>query len=500
MSTVLDGSGAQQAPLELWLKRLRASELPVFGNVVVELNGLLRSDRSSVAELARVILQDAGMTAKVLKLSNSVWFNPTRQSVSTVSRAIMLLGSNLVAQIALSLGLIDKLLSGPRRMRVARIMACSFHAAVQARALALRIGDPTPEEVFVAALLAQLGDMAFWCICGETGDELEAAMQRPGVSEEDAQDEVLGFRLRQLSGALSAEWKLGPFARNVAEGIAPSGSREQLPLLSLRLARAVEGGWECPAAAAAIDDIARHLTEPADQLIPVLGANASDAAGVARVYGAAEAAKLIPMPHALIAPRPAANAPDMDAPIEAGAAPDPQLQLRILRDISAMIASRPNVTDLLQMVLEGIYRGAGMDRALVALLNPQRTQLAARVCLGTDGAQMTERFNFNVATLDPLLTSVLRGQYSGLLDPISQPDIDPKLWTRSTALRALCATDAFLIAPIFAQQRVIGLYYADRKPSGRVLVQDDCEAFMHFVQQANLGFELAAGRRPAAAA
>jgi HD-like signal output (HDOD) protein len=86
-------------------------------------------------------------------------------------------------------------------------MARCFHAAVHARHAASVRGDPSPEEVFIATLLSRIGELAFWCFSGETGQELDQAL-RKGKTPEKAESEVLGFRLRSLTQLLAREWAL----------------------------------------------------------------------------------------------------------------------------------------------------------------------------------------------------------------------------------------------------------------------------------------------------
>jgi hypothetical protein len=478
---------ATRVGLSAWLARLRDCEMPVFGRTVQELQEVVASESSSASALAQVILQDAAMTAKVLKLANSVWFNPGRQVIGTVSRAIVVLGFELVAQIAFSLALVDTLLVGKRRDRVTKLMAYSFHAAVQARAIAQRRHDISPEEVFVAALLAQIGEMAFWCFSGSAGDVLEAALRVPGCNEEEAQTAVLGFRLRQLTSSLAQDWKLGALARSVADGAGPMGSRERGITLAWALARAVEQGWDSPGARQAVKDLGFYLNEPVETLLPVLADNAQDAAQIASLYGASQAAALIPV-------MPAAC--DLEAAPAPENGPDVVLQLRILRDISLMIATRPNVSDLLQMVLEGIYRGGGMDRALLALLNPAHSWLIAKTALGADAASLVAKFSFPLDTPDALIGAVLADKRGYLIDASRTPQADASLWARAQGLRQLSGAAAFMIAPILADNRVVGVFYADRQSSARAISEEDYETFLHFVQQANVGFDLAAARGP----
>ncbi len=146
--------------LAVWIERIRGREMPVFARTVAALRHIIGDDRASASALAQVILKDAPMTAKVLRLANSAYFNHSNQAVSTVSRAIVVLGFDPVAELALSVALIDSLLAGGLRGRIHVEMARSFHAAVQARWAVRRRGESQAEEVFIAALLSRVGEMA----------------------------------------------------------------------------------------------------------------------------------------------------------------------------------------------------------------------------------------------------------------------------------------------------------------------------------------------------
>ena len=60
-----------------------------------------------------------------------------------------------------------------------------------------------------------------------------------------------------------------------------------------------------------------------------------------------------------------------------------------------MLSERVDINALLGMVLEGIYRGVSVDRAVLALTNADGTRLAAKFVLGGD-ERLTKSFNFAV--------------------------------------------------------------------------------------------------------
>src|SRR5208337_426860 len=137
----------------------------------------------------------------------SMYYNPYSKRINTVSRAVLKLGFNAIREICLTISLIEAALSSRHKGKVALEVARAFHAAVQARTIAIRRGLPQPEEVFIAALLTRIGHIAFWCFAGEVGDRLDSEVLNT-ESEEQAEINVLGFGLRRLTLRLSQEWKL----------------------------------------------------------------------------------------------------------------------------------------------------------------------------------------------------------------------------------------------------------------------------------------------------
>ena len=86
-----------------WVQKLGESGMPVFAHTARDISLVSDSSDSGAAELSRVVLQDAAMTAKLLRVANSPIFNPMGLSISTVSRAVVVLGFQEVRSICLSI-------------------------------------------------------------------------------------------------------------------------------------------------------------------------------------------------------------------------------------------------------------------------------------------------------------------------------------------------------------------------------------------------------------
>lgn len=458
-----------------FVARIRERDMPAFGRTVDSIRQVTNDERASAAALAAIILQDAALTTKVLKLANSAFFNPARSHINTVSRALVVLGFDAVANMALSLILIDALLRGNARERVITEMARAFHAAVQARTLATLKGDPNPEEVFITALLARVGEMAFWCFGDEAAQALDTALTT-GVAPDVAEQNVLGYRLRQITVGLVKDWRLGGLLVSVIEHGERGGEREKGVVLAHTLARQAEAGWEAPSTRLALEQIAKFLDRPLDEILPMITDNAIAAAEAASNYGAHEAAKLIPLP------RNPGVKPLVE--IEEPSGPNPMLQLKILRDLSMLIAGKPNLNEVLTLALEGVFRGIGMDRALFALLSQDRQQLIGKAGLGRGADALVRAFQFPLdGSPGELVNSVIGRQQSFVVANAFDTPVRLERLTRAGGVTP------FVMAPIIVNGRVIGAFYADRTTADAVLSDEDAQGVLHFVQQASLGFE-----------
>jgi HD-like signal output (HDOD) protein len=96
--------------LEKVLRRIRRTkDFPTISKFVIEINRKLAENtiHSSASELANFILKDYALTNKLLKLVNSAFYGFVSGKVTTVTRAVVVLGYDNVRLAAASLLLFD---------------------------------------------------------------------------------------------------------------------------------------------------------------------------------------------------------------------------------------------------------------------------------------------------------------------------------------------------------------------------------------------------------
>lgn len=466
--------------IEEWVAKFDEKDMPVFKETVHSVSRLVARDGTSASELAQTIISDVSLTARILKLANSTFYNPARASINTVSRAVLLMGFEVVRDICLSLMIIDAFIGSSKHKALIETMAKSFHAAVQARAIAQIKGQAPLEEIFIAALLRNLGEMAFWCVSGEEGKELTRLMEEDGLSAKKAQETLLGFPLSALTAKLVQGWHLsGLVTESLREGGSSDPRMATIELGQEVAEAAFHEGWNSEAAEAVTRKLVGYLDTPTKAVQTMLFQNAKLAMETASRYGATAAARL------LAAEEPAEGDQAQEGDVNlAHPEPDPMLQLKILREMSAMLDAQADINLLLAIVLEGMHRGVGMDRALIAMLNGKRNQIRAKYVVGSKADLLLHKFIFPIE--------------SGCGNPFEIALRDGRsLWVKNTSgvefgaesltrIRETLHVRSFFLMPIMYDGHAIGLFYADRQPSNRRLLEADFEAFAHLGQQANL--------------
>lgn len=476
--------------LNEWSDWLCREEIPVFSNTVQRINTAIDDEDTGATELARIIMEDTTLTAKILKLGNSALFNPQRQRVATLTRATVILGTKLIHEMALTCTFIEAMQSARNKRRASEEIARALHAATQARSMALLMRDPSPEEIFIAALLFNIGRIAFSCFEEDKGMEIEQAMRDENLPAEKAERRILGFTLQQLGAAMSKTWRLAGLTEEVFGGRTQNPQRVKLVKQCDTLARTAEqGGWEGAATRKAVQDLAHLLDRPVRSVQELVKRNAESAAEIALQLGANEAAKLIPTRKSS---EPATTIEAATTDVAGAAAPaaaDPNAQLiRMHQDITNLLSGQFNINVLFELILESVHRGLGMDRTFFALVSPDRRFLKEKSSHGwaTAGSHLPIQIELD-AQPTHLFAHALNQTDALWLKPDTEADAQ-NLFTQP--IQAVLGLQECFLFPLSLNRKPIGLIYADRATSGNPLNQEIFGHFRQLGQQAMIGLRL----------
>lgn len=473
--------------LQPWIDRLNQSELPALAAVVTDLQRLTQAEHASVQQLADVLLRDAALTSKVLRVANSSYYNPSQEVIRTISRAIVLIGFDNVRLISLSVSLVDGLLDRAPHHQLLELLARSFHAAVQARNLSGYVMSRSEEEVFIAALLFHVGELAFWGCGGEQADELAEALAQPGARHDETVQRLLGTSFRQLTLGLVKSWNLGELTA-LAQGAAAGldlGVRSVA--LGVRISEAALEGWDSPRMTALVGEYAKFAgISEADALQQIL-ASADEAVQVASTFGASRLCRLIPNtdPEQIRLQQAQRRATLLQ--------PDLLVMQQAMQDLGLLASAGSDVGLILDTLLRGLHQGAGLERVMVAVLADRQTRFRVRCAVGEGSEAWLDGFSLPAEQVEqPHIFSYALRQRQPLWMGVPASYNLAELVTQP--LRQWLGNGMFFIAPLLAGTREIGIIYADCRLSGRALKHEQFVAFQRFAQLTGRCLGALAGR------
>jgi len=136
-------------------------QLPTLPPIAIKLLDIIEDRKSSLRDMARLIESDQALASKVLRIANSAQFGHSRE-VSTVERATLVLGLDLVRSVALSVIVFDLFRTADgREFNLVEFWRHSAACAAASELFARQFGFPHPQEAFVAGLLHDLGKLVF---------------------------------------------------------------------------------------------------------------------------------------------------------------------------------------------------------------------------------------------------------------------------------------------------------------------------------------------------
>jgi hypothetical protein len=464
----------KQSQLLAWISRLSSEDLPAFAHTARSLAYVSREEDSSANDLANVILHDSAMTARILRLANSVHYNASGHSIETVSYAIVVLGFEEVRNLALTISMIDSVLDSTHQEKVQHEMICAYHAAVQARRLVEKAGSQNLEAVYIGALLHRLGPIMFWCFPFAQGEQL-LSHYHSGLSNQDSEKAVLGFTLNELTSGLVSEWNLSVMLDGALHGKGvkkrESETEDQAVRLGLGIAEGVSDGWQSSEFNSQLELVSKNLGVSLKEAREYIYAGAEIANQGLLAFGFPRSSALLPPEEAAI--------PEQPQKINQGA----DLELAILRQLTHMLGEDMDLNKIVMAVLEGVYRVLDMDNMMFAVVKRDTQQLLAKFMLGQGRDEVLNRKLLPgngdyLAFLQKAESSFWHSEavpaYRGTPDPL---------------IHLLAATEYF-VHPVVLKNRLLGIVYADRQVSKEAFSASNLQSFTHLCDHVTLAFKI----------
>jgi serine/threonine protein kinase len=492
--------------LDFLLRRMRhKSDFPALSSSIGAIQRVANSDNERLSSLSGEILKDVALTNKLLRMVNTASFRHAGGgTVSTVSRAVALVGFAGIRNMALSLVLLEHMNDKAHATQLKEEFLRSLMAGSLANELcgAQREG----EEAFIGAIYQGLGRLLTEFYFPEEARQVRSlvtaankkpnAAVRPAQAEEAASITVLGLSFEELGLGVARSWGLPDnlqrcMRRPTGEPparVCDKGDRMQwIATVSNELTDALlkaEPGQASTAIAA--------VAERYGKVLALSVRDVQDASVMAqqRLVELAQAMNLhvqpgSPMRRLLEQPgNGTAGAVDHDSltehalqatiPLEAAEMPiDHQAAINMLaagiQDITNTMVEDFKLNEVLRMILETMLRALGFRRVVFCLRDAKCESLTGRFGLGEAVEQVAAKFKVPLktpagASVDLFGAVCLKGADT-LISDATLPQIAARLpgWYKQGV-----NAPAFLLLPLLMKGAPFALIYADKARPGAI--------------------------------
>lgn len=481
------------AAVELILGRLRESgEFPAMSKTVGAISELTASTDTSTSALANAVLQDYGLAQKLLRLVNTASYAQHGQ-VTTVSRAVLLMGFDRVRAVASGLMLFEHLKAQVRTPALFDALHMSFYSAAFGRLAAEQTRFVDKEEAFISALFHNLGRTL-------------AALYLPAeVAAIKAQDEghQLAATLRILGMSYTSIGVAVARALNLPESLLQSMTRVQgsqahasmtneerlgcLSTLSNGIADILATGTDPRAKRKSIDRLVRsydpHFAALDAGVLDRLIATAErelhehartfsldlDSSAFAQGLREWKTDAHLDLPAQIAIESPSNGLVTPDDGVTAADMPQMVL-MQGMHEVTSLLVTDHTLDDVLRVILETIYRAMGVvrTRAFFLLKDPAAPKARFRFGMGQSPADVRTWAEVPLRGAQDLFGLAVNQARDLVLKDLMAPSLEPLLpdWYRPSMAGRRYA----VLLPLVVNQKGVGLFYLDGDAAGARLL------------------------------
>lgn len=468
---------------------------PEFASLQVQMSQLqrvARDDNAHARALTALIDDNPALLSKLLRLINAAYYSPVGGgSITSMHRAVSLMGFHSIGMLAGSLLMFDRLPKGADGDRLRREFARAQLAAALAQELCH--SPRHADHIYIATLFQRLGDLLAGIHFApdiQVLDDLLDAQELPrGSAERQRQRDVLarrtwGLTLEELGLEIAGRWGWPPRMLQVMRSL----------------------GCDDPGRALRDDEYARVLNTACNDLAERL--MAVPAEGEPADREAARRDTLLGWSRDLLAPL-GLDAASLPAQVErtlagwrdllgglgvppdalrsdAGQAPPPKKNPLDPKSAAYRQALAENLSDavdqlarmnkkaappeqVLESALGWMIKALDLQRAILCLRDDARPLLVPRLAQGHKGVVLSRHFEIPVEPPSDLFGLLCAKQADVLISDTADPLIDQRLpgWYRQKV-----AAGSFVLLPIHHDGRVAGMLYGDQHEAHAMHLND----------------------------
>jgi len=517
---LVESADARQSTIDFLLRRMRhKSDFPALSESVSTINKIAGSDKETISNLSNSILKDFSLTNKILRLVNSVYYRQAGGgSISTISRAVLVLGFDAVRNIAITVMLFEHLQNKGNANQLKEDFLRANLAAILAKDISERAASRDVEQVFICSMFHNLGRLLSQFYFPEESEEIKRTMDQKPCSEDVAAVQVLGLSFEDLGIGIARTWGFPNLIVNSMRKL-PAGnvrkantaedrmrilsgfSNELCGLISdvepeqrdkaLRKVSARYGDT-IPLSEQALRDTMEKSFQEVVQFAGIIGINLkksafgrqlqrwgakSDGPDEAQPAGEGTSQRLesttVTSATVLSAAVPAgAPGSPLEGDGEEGAAQTGNSEVILMagiQDISNTLVEEFKLNDVLRIILETMYRAKGFKRVILCVRDARSNTMLGRFGFGPDALELARCFNFSLEFTPDIFHAALSKGVDILISDTNDPKIASRIppWYRKGV-----NAGTFVIFPLTIKTNPVALIYADCDKAGEIVIPE----------------------------
>jgi serine/threonine protein kinase len=471
--------------LDFLLRRMqRKSDFPALSQSIRTINAMASTSDQDVNDMAKVIVQDFALTNKILKVVNSAYFGHFAGKISTISRAVVVLGMQPIRSLAASLILFEHLSDKTQAEELRALTSTALYGAVLAGHTAARMDSENREEHFLSAMLQNLGRILVAYYLRDESREIKR-LEAQGVDPAKAQKTVLGIELEELGMGIAREWNFPdeiirtlralPRDQEVKPPKTLEERRRTLSSFANETARWVGGpggsnGGERRALLARFGDalgidgkgMNELLSTATKEFVKLVKHASTHTRGdpfVRRLQARLEGRDTGEIQDAAADGLPGeAAARQIMEEMQVQTGDSEALLGEAVQEITNLLLNQPNLPELCNMVLETMFRSMSFHRVILCLKDRPGRNMVAKLGFGADVERYLKEFRFSMTWQPDVFHAALKKGADLYIADAADPKIrgDLPAWYLNLSDAA-----SFLVLSLSVRNRPLGLIYAD---------------------------------------
>lgn len=473
----------KESTLQFLLRRMRhKKDFPAMPQQISEIASST-NDRSDASAniLANKILRNYSLSTKLLRLVNSPVYGQYGGRISTVSRAVVILGFKEVRMAAMGLMLFDHLQNSQQSTMIKEASVNSMMSGSIARELSPELNVEDTEESYICSMFHHFGRLLSMFYFPEEANIINNNIESKKVKESQASAEVLGLSYEELGIGIAKAWHLPlPIMRsmksittsNINKPETEDDKNIQLSNFSNNLCDIIQK-TNPDTIKSAISSLLKKYENSIDLTPKQLNSFISKAISHVREYAGIFGLNIAESNfmrniELWVSDKPIEKKEtettivnNSESTIVAKSSEIGTRGIDLLnsvQEISDSIIEGASLNDAMIMVIETLYSGFNFTRVMFCMINRKNATVDARFGFGKDIDDLLKTFQIPIRREADIFNMALTKHQDYIIDNIDDPEISDLIpdWYREKMM-----TKSLVIYPIVINKVAMGFIYAD---------------------------------------